>query len=347
MKNKWGAAIQIGAVYVGTIVGAGFATGREIVEFFTSFGFLGILGILLSGCLLIFSGVRLMTISVQINAKSYQEINVYLFGKLFGNIFNIVLLFMLFGVCAVMLSGAGAVFEEQLHTSKILGVVITIILSVSVMALGIKGIFAVNSFVVPMLLFFSFFMLFKSIFIADFLNQLLYIPVVENGWKVAASPLAYAALNIVLAQAVLVPIASEINDLKIVKWGGIIGGSALTIILLSSHLTLMMLPNVEDYHIPIATMVKNFAPELFWVYILIIYGEIFTSVIGNVFGLERQINIYVALPKLPIIFAIFLITFTISFFNYSSLISYLYPLFGYIGVVFIIMLIKKPQQKLR
>lgn len=34
MKNKWYAAIQLAAVYVGTVVGAGFATGREIVVFF-------------------------------------------------------------------------------------------------------------------------------------------------------------------------------------------------------------------------------------------------------------------------------------------------------------------------
>jgi len=37
LKTNWGAAIQIAAVYVGTVVGAGFATGREIVDFYTYF----------------------------------------------------------------------------------------------------------------------------------------------------------------------------------------------------------------------------------------------------------------------------------------------------------------------
>ncbi|MFL6516822.1 MAG: hypothetical protein ACJ8GL_01940, partial [Bacillus sp. (in: firmicutes)] len=39
MKRDWTQAFQIAAVYVGTVVGAGFATGKEIVEFFSRFGF--------------------------------------------------------------------------------------------------------------------------------------------------------------------------------------------------------------------------------------------------------------------------------------------------------------------
>ena len=119
MKTNWGAAFQIAAVYVGTVVGAGFATGREIVEFFSRFGFIGLIGMLMSGYILIFLGSKLMVISARINAKSYEEFNEYLFGKTFGKIINILLLFMLLGVSAVMLAGAGAVFEEQLGISKV------------------------------------------------------------------------------------------------------------------------------------------------------------------------------------------------------------------------------------
>lgn len=107
MKTNWGAAFQIAAVYVGTVVGAGFATGREIVEFFTRFGFIGLIGILFSGYIFISQGSKLMRISAKIGATSYQEFNIFLFGRVFGSIINVIMLFMLLGVCAVMLSGAG------------------------------------------------------------------------------------------------------------------------------------------------------------------------------------------------------------------------------------------------
>ena len=47
MKN----ILKIVMVIVGTLVGAGFASGREIYLFFAKFGKLGIVGILISGIL--------------------------------------------------------------------------------------------------------------------------------------------------------------------------------------------------------------------------------------------------------------------------------------------------------
>ena len=346
MKTNWGAAIQIAAVYVGTVVGAGFATGREIVEFFSRFGFIGLISMIMSGYILIFLGSKLMVLSARINAKSYEEFNEYLFGKTFGKIINLLLMIMLIGVSAVMLAGAGAVFEEQLGFSKLSGVLITIILSFIVMIVGIKALFAVNTFVVPLMITFSIILMFLSVRLPHFLDQLLYIPYVEDGWKVVAAPFSYTAFNLSLAQAVLVPVASEIKDERTIKMGGIIGGTALTLILISGHFTLIMLPDFTTYEIPMAIIMKNLASGLFWIFILIIYGEIFTSIIGNVFGLEKQIKQYIPLPKMVTVGGIFAVTYIISLFEYSRLLSYLYPLFGYISIIFIVLLWMKPENKI-
>ncbi len=141
-------------------------------------------------------------------------------------------------------------------------------------------------------------------------------------------------MNLGLAQAVLVPVATEIKDDWTIKWGGIIGGAALTLILISSHFTLIMLPNLEMYDIPMAIIMKNVAPFFYWIFILVIYGEIFTSVIGNVFGLDRQLKQYIKVSTILSISAIFAFTYLISLVDYGSLLSYLYPLFGYICLLF-------------
>ncbi|HJV32020.1 MAG TPA: hypothetical protein VJ558_07470, partial [Bacillales bacterium] len=288
MKKNWSAAFQVAAVYVGTVVGAGFATGKEIVEFFSRFGFFGLISILMCGYLLVMIGSKLMRISVQIGAKSYQEFNEFLFGKWLGMGINLFMLVMLLGVCAVMLSGAGAVFEEQLGLTKNLGIFLTIFLSILVMVIGTKGLFAVNTIVVPLMISFSLLLMILSVSMPHFLNQLLYIPHADDGWKAVAAPFTYSALNLALAQAVLVPIATEIDDDWTVKWGGIIGGILLTIILLAGHFTLIMLPDFEKYQIPMAVIMKNLASGFHWVFVLVIYGEIFSSVIGDVYGLDRQ-----------------------------------------------------------
>ncbi|GAE47713.1 membrane protein [Mesobacillus boroniphilus JCM 21738] len=81
MKTNWGAAFQIAAVYVGTVVGAGFATGREIVEFFSRFGLFGLIGVFMAGYILTYMGAKLMRIAAAIDARSYEEMNVHLFGN--------------------------------------------------------------------------------------------------------------------------------------------------------------------------------------------------------------------------------------------------------------------------
>ena len=51
MKNKRLSFFNIAALYIGTIMGAGFASGREAWQFFGVFGLQGYVGIALSGFL--------------------------------------------------------------------------------------------------------------------------------------------------------------------------------------------------------------------------------------------------------------------------------------------------------
>ncbi|WP_113929001.1 GerAB/ArcD/ProY family transporter [Bacillus sp. P14.5] len=340
--KRWSGIFQLAAVYVGTIIGAGFATGREIVEFFTRFGFIGLVGILISGYLFIFLGAKIMVKAHQIKAKSYEEFNEYLFGKWFSKFMNILMMLMLLGVTAVMLSGAGAVFEEQLEMNKQTGVLLSIFLGFIVMMIGMKGLFAVNTLVVPIMIIFNISIMLANIFEPDFIESLLKIPHADDGWKAVISPFSYAAFNLAMAQAVLVPVAAQVKDIKTVKYGGILGGILLTIILISSHFTLIMIPDVTSYEIPMAIVMKSMAGSLYGIYIFIIFGEIFTSIIGGVFGLEQQMANYWDGRRIFITLIIFVIIYLLSFFEYSQLLSYLYPLFGYLSLLFIILLWMKP-----
>jgi uncharacterized membrane protein YkvI len=347
VRKNWAAAFQIAAVYVGTVVGAGFATGKEIVEFFSRFGFFGFLSILMSGYLLIFMGSKLMRMAARIKAKSYQEFNEHLFGTWAGKGINVLMLLMLLGVSAVMLAGAGAVFREQLGLSKNFGVFLTIFLSLVVMMVGTKGLFAVNTFVVPLMISFSLMLMSMSVRMPNFIGQLLFIPHADDGWKSVVAPFSYTAFNLFLAQAVLVPIATEIKDDWIIKWGGILGGVFLTLILIASHFTLIMLPGVERYEIPMAIIMKNLASSFYWLFVLVIYGEIFTSVIGNVFGIERQLKQMTNIPMIVSFTLIFGISYWISLFDYGKLLAYLYPLFGNVSLLFIALLWIKPLKDIK
>ncbi|WP_078547904.1 YkvI family membrane protein [Litchfieldia alkalitelluris] len=336
MIGKKKEILQVAAVYVGTVVGAGFATGREIVEFFTQYGFFGLLGILISGFLFMWLGTKMMIISRQIRAESYKEFNEYLFGRKVALVVNMFMLIVLIGVTSVMLSGAGAVFHEQMGLSFQFGVIITMILAICVLSFGVKGLFSVNTFVVPLLIIFSTLLAVKVLVSG---NSIAFLEVNSNHqYKWLISPFTYTAFNLAMAQAVLVPLAKEVKHDSSIIWGGILGGAALGLILFTSHISLSSLPNIVQYEIPMAEVMKGVFLSIHWFYIIIIYGEIFTSVIGDIFGLQRQVKQLIRIPNIIIVIVILIIAYSISLLGYGSLISILYPIFGYMSLALLVLL---------
>ena len=55
MKNELSKIFQVAVVFIGTIVGAGLASGQEIKEFFTSYGVVSFLGIIVWVYFILFS----------------------------------------------------------------------------------------------------------------------------------------------------------------------------------------------------------------------------------------------------------------------------------------------------
>lgn len=337
MNRSWLGACQIGAVYVGTVVGAGFATGKEIVQFFTQYGWIGFFTILISGFLFIWLGTKMMLVANRIQATSYKEFNEYLFGVAAGTVVNLFMLVILICVGAVMLSGAGAVFEEQLGWPFQLGLLVTIGLAVCVVLFGVKGLVGINIVVVPVMLTFS--LIIASNALIDHGLSFMTLSTQQEAWKGWLSPLMYVAFNLAMAQPVLVPLATEIKDDWIIKRGGFIGGLILCFILLTCHISIASLPNFQSFEIPMAEVVKLSMMSFFGIYIFVIYGEIFTSVVSDIFGLQRQLESMVKAPRHVITIVLISIIYMISQIGYGSLIEHLYPLFGYVSIVFLILLI--------
>lgn len=344
-NQQWQLAKKIAATYIGTVVGAGFATGREIVEFFTIHGTYGTIGILVSGFFFIWLGTKMMILSSEINAFSAQEFNKYLFGDVFGSVVNILLLLVLFGVTSVMLSGAGAVFEEQLRLPRQLGIFITIFACIVIGSRGLQGVFEVNSLVVPVMMIFII-----GIAITTFWHDpsSFTMKTPSESWNIKwiTSPLTYVALNLSLAQSVLVPLASEAKDRNAIKWGGILGGAGLCLILLCGHLAILSVEQFYQYNIPMAEVVRRFNATFHFFFVLIIFGEVFTTLIGNIFGMTKQVQSITGWKNHFIIYFILLVSYCFSYVGYSDFIHVLYPTIGWIGLIFLPIIAFKQQNKI-
>ncbi len=334
----------LAATYIGTVVGAGFATGKEIIVFFSIYGNSGTIGIVICGFLFIVVGTKMMIISSRIQAYSYKELNNYLFGNRIGKMVNFFIFLVVISITSVILSGAGAVFHEQLGLPYQLGIMLTLLLCYLVVLKGLKGIFAINAYLVPMLIMFTIFIAFSIFgqYPHEFFNKIIPDQLSKDlSWLI--SPFTYTAFNLMTAQVVLVPLGNEIRDERIIKWGGFWGGFGLLSLLLMSHFSMSVFPWTFTYEIPMAEVVRYFGTFIHIFFLFIIYGEIFNTVAGNVFGIARQLKATFNLKYRQTVLIILFIIFLISQIGYGNLLTVLYPMFGYIGLLFLIfLLLKKP-----
>lgn len=56
--------IRLAALFVCTVLGAGFATGQEIMRYFTDYGIVGLLGVLVSSAVLDYAYTKQNTITI-------------------------------------------------------------------------------------------------------------------------------------------------------------------------------------------------------------------------------------------------------------------------------------------
>ena len=71
--------LKVVFVIIGTLIGAGFASGQEIYTFFFSHGINGMIGIIVSGSIIGFTIYKTFKILEKNNIKNYKEfLNVFI-----------------------------------------------------------------------------------------------------------------------------------------------------------------------------------------------------------------------------------------------------------------------------
>ncbi|MDF2660542.1 MAG: putative rane protein [Paenibacillus sp.] len=344
---SWGRAVQIAFTYVGTIVGAGFATGQEILQFFTKYGAAATATIGIAGLLFIWLGTKMMLLARSIRAVSYEDLNKHLFGTKVGEWFSLFTLFMLFGITTVMLAGGGSVFNEHFHLSYQAGLLLTLFLAYWIITKGLQAIVTVNSIVVPLMIVFCLLVVWST---ADSPNagNWLTLGSDRSALQIWTAPLLYASYNLATAQAVLVPLGASAPDRKSIVRGGIIGGILITAMMLAGHFALAsQMPGIAQYEIPMGQLIARLGGAVQLLFAGVIFGEIFTTYIANVYGLMLQIRERTGWAAKPIIAVILAGTYLIGQIGFSKLLSTLYPLFGLLSLIWFVRMIAGRHQSAR
>ena len=82
-----------------------------------------------------------------------------------------------------------------------------------------------------------------------------------------------------------------------------------------------------------AEVIRRFNATFHFFFVLIIFGEVFTTLVGNVFGMTKQMQSITGWKNHNIIFFILLISYCFSYIGYSDLLHILYPIIGWVSIV--------------
>lgn len=336
--------IQIAFTYIGTIVGAGFATGQEIIQFYTRYGGFAVVLIFFSALLFIYLGTKLMLLAQDMNAGSYEDLNRMLFGEKAGSYVSLFMMIVLFGVTTIMLAGAGSLFAEQFNFSYQSGLLLTLLAAYMVLTKGMKGILTINVIVVPFMITFSL-VIIAVTWSHPHSGNWLQLPSDLTSWRLWLSPILYTAFNLAMAQAVLVPLGSAITNRSLLYWGGIVGGAGIGVMLMAAHYALSaQMPGIAQYEIPMGHIVHSLGSTVQLLFSAVIFSEIFTTLTADAYGLTLQLRQRTNWSSSRLTLLLLLACYLVSQLGFSNLLSTLYPLFGGVSLIWFLMLLRKRSQ---
>ncbi|MCR1899771.1 hypothetical protein NSA47_12360 [Irregularibacter muris] len=342
MKNRSISPYKIAFTYIGAVIGAGFASGQEIFQFFAVFGSNGILGLLLTTILYILFGYIIMDLGFKLQCTSHIEIINFSTGKIFGRLVDAIITFFLFGTIVSMLAGSGALVKQQFGISSQWGSIAMALLTLITLLAGMEGLINSMSLLVPFLLVSIF-----GISILSIVNNTFPLSAIDfysppnsliGHWALAA--ILYISFNTIISIAVLGPLGAQAEDKDSIKKGAIFGGLGLGLCALAITLALWgVIAEGINMEIPMLYVAEKISPKIQGLYSIMLFIGIYTTAVSSAFGfIGRIVDIHNKKAKF-LSFAVMFFTFLLSNIGFSNLVKYLYPIEGYAGLVLLISLL--------
>lgn len=339
-------SLQIALAYMSVVIGGGFASGNEVLQFFSGYGVAGVAGSVISAVLFAFLGMQIARISSVMQAASHKQVLYIMFGKQAGLVVDLILSFFLYGVGVVMLAGAGSTLAQQFGLAPLVGSILMTVLVIGTLCLNVRGIINLISVVMPFLLVLVLAIMVYSIYTssasAEELTQVATeVPVITflgadvPHW--ALSGLLYASFNIAVGFPMLAVIGGLTKSPKAAARGGVAGGLGLGFLIILLNIGLFAnLDKLQGVEIPTLMLAQNIHPWLAVLLSIALVCMIYSTAVGMFFAFSARF----AAPetnRFKVLSAVFAVVgLGLSQVGFTKLVGTVYPMLGVVGLVLIL-----------
>ena len=357
-KKKGLTAFGIASTYVGTVIGAGYASGQEILQFFSAFRDKGLISLTIATALFIAFAYIPMLLGKRLNCGDYEKV-ISIGKSRIPQIFaDILITFTLFGTLTIMIAASGTNFNQLLGVPMIVGsVFMTILLIISLLA-GLDGIVKALSAVVPVMVVTAFGMsiyyMLNPMTVVDATKEVVInaSPLIKH-WSL--SGVLYVSFNLIISIAILVSMGQMADDEKSILQGSVFGGLILGLCAMALNFALVRnIHVVGNADLPMVELAKSISSTMGSIYSVVLFLGLYSTAISCFYGVYVRFSkspVFSKLGNKTIIIFISIISLGASMLGFTNLIGYIYPLIGYGGIVIMILttviLIKNSKEKVK
>lgn len=333
--------IKIVFVIIGTIIGAGFASGQEVNIFFFSFGIKGIIGIIISSIIIGIIIYKTLKLIKEKDIENYEQfLNFIIKNKKCRNVVNMLVNIFFLITFYIMIAGFGAYLEQEYNINSILGSAILSVMCFIIFKQNIKGFIKVNEIVIPILILFLILIGLINCKNIDFSNINNYL-VVDYSKKWLLNSIIYASYNSILLIPILITVKDYIKKEKNIKYIAIISTIIILLLLIIIYLFLINIDiNIQELEMPVVYSMYKISKNIKNIYGIMILISIFTTAISlGISFLKNTCENQKKFTRNSIFICITSIVF--SKIGFSNLVNIFYPILGILGIIQIFQILKK------
>lgn len=319
-------------VIIGSFIGAGFASGKEIANYFARHKLLGLFFAIVLGAVFYF--FILQTLKIGKNLKNNNHDNLYTacFGKAGGAIKWIVVA-TCFIIIGAMIAGNTSLLKASFSPAIVLLINFAMLLLVGIIIF--KGYFLVtiaNAVLLPIILIAI--MLVCGLFLKDKTINLIAFKKELSAFTALLNSIEYLAFNLMGTGVFLIEVGRFYSH-KQIKKASMISSIILSVFIFLISFTLIVGDSVMESNLPIITMALAVNKVLANFVSVIIFFALLTSLITNAYTLGKCLD-KIFKNNLYRLTFILLLGFLISLFGFSFIVVNFYSAIGLFGLFFLI-----------
>lgn len=328
----------VSVAYAGAVIGAGFVSGREVVQFFAVYGGRGLGGAALATLVFAGLGGGAAYLARRDGRYDYRDLAVRVSGARLGEGFSILMTLTMASALAVMLAGGGALARQELGWDYAAGTAVTSSIIILILISDLRGLLWVNGLLVPLLLGGQLAVAIATVKTSAVpltaLARVSPTVTVPPWWLMA---MLYAGYNLVVGLSILPPATRRARSPGEAAGAAMAGGLVLGLCAIATTaLSLVLWPAVAGVDIPTAYAVARCWPTQQGLVSAALWLAMVMSGTANAYGLGTRLAKLLHGPANLWAVAAVVVCLPVSKLGFARAIAILYPLAGAGGLGLVI-----------